>query len=83
MKTIVLWGVKKYALGFLNTTLEGAKDSVQKALSIVDICILKAEAVLAFFKSVRAKLADNKLDDDEAEAILLEGEMLIGQVLKK
>ena len=82
MNWFVKWGIKKYALSALNTVLDGSKNGMQKALAVCDKYIAKAEAVLAFLKSLRAKLADNKIDADETDAILLEGEALVKEVLK-
>lgn len=82
MNWLVKWGVKRWALNFINELLAKYKDNVQDALVIVDKAIAKAEAVLIYLKSVRAKLADNKIEDEEAEAIIKDAEALIKEILK-
>lgn len=82
MNWLVKWGVKKWALGIANTALADYNQSVAKARATVARYLAKAEALLAFLKSLDAKLADNKIDEAEADAICDEavalGKELVG-----
>ena len=81
MNWLVKYGIKKYALSFVNTALNNYKDNISKVLDMVDVAILKAQAVLDYLKSLREKLADNKIDDSEVEAITAETSALVAKVL--
>lgn len=75
-ETLKNWGVKRFVLSIVNKALNAYGESVTKARAIVATYIAKAEALLAFLKSLDAKLADNKIDDDEADAIVEEAQKL-------
>ena len=81
MNWIVKWGVKKWVVGIVNTAIEQYGDSVSKARATISRYTAKVESVLAFLKSVDAKLADNKLTTDEADAIIDEAGNLAGTMV--
>lgn len=74
MNWLVKWGVKKWALKIVNGALDTYAESIDAAMMMVMRAIAKAEAVMAFLKSLKAKMEDRKIDDDEAMAILAECE---------
>lgn len=76
MNILVKWGVKKYVLKIVNTALDKYNVNVARARAIVAQYTAKVEALLAFLKSLDAKLADGKLDNDEADAIVTEATKL-------
>lgn len=80
---LVKWGVKKWLVGVVNTALVEYKDKVEKARAFLSAAIGKVEAVTAFLKSLDAKLADNKVTDDEAEAALSEAKGLAAVLVNK
>lgn len=69
MNWLIKWGVKRYALSIVNTALSEYNQSVTKARTTVSRYIAKVEALLKFLRSFDAKLADGKLDEDEADKI--------------
>lgn len=66
---IVKWGVKKYVLEIVNKALAAYNVNVTRSRAIVSVYIRKIEALLAFLKSLDAKLEDNVITNDEADAI--------------
>ena len=76
MNWLVKWGVKRWALSMANTALNDYAESVAKARATVARYIRKVEALLLFLKSLDTKLADNKIADDEADAIIDEATSL-------
>ena len=69
MNWLIKWGVKKYALSIVNTALADYNTSVTKARATVAKYVAKVEALLAFLKSLDAKLIDGKLTNEEADEI--------------
>ena len=69
MNWIVKWGVKKWLVGVVDNALAKYNVNVDRARAIVAAAIAKVEAVIAFLKSLDAKLADGKLTEAEADEI--------------
>ena len=69
MNWLVKWGVKKYILNIVNTALAQYNESFNSARKVVAKYIAKAEALLAFLKSLDTKLIDSKLTNEEADEI--------------
>lgn len=69
MNWIVKWGVKKWLVGVVDNALAKYNVNVDRARTIVATAIAKVEAVIAFLKSLDAKLADGKLTEAEADEI--------------
>ena len=76
MNWLVKWGVKKYVLGIVNTALKAHETSITRAREIVMKANEKVKAVSRFLDGLDAKLADNKIDDDESDAIVEEAQKL-------
>lgn len=81
MNWLVRWGIKKYVLGIVNGAIEKNNADITKACWYVDLYITKAESLIAFLKSLRAKLADGKLDEDEADALCEEATSLAKEMV--
>ncbi len=73
---LVKWGVKKYVLEIVNKALDAYRVNVIHARAIVSAYIRKIEALLAFLKSLDAKLEDNVITHDEADALTDEAALL-------
>lgn len=69
MNWLIKWGVKRYALSIVNTALADYNQSVTRARETVRRYAAKVEALLAFMKSLDAKLLDGKLTNEEADEI--------------
>lgn len=69
MNWLVKWGVKKWLVGVVDNALAKYNVNIDRARAIVATAIAKVEAVIAFFKSLDAKLADGKLTEQEADEI--------------
>lgn len=69
MNWLVKWGVKKWLVGVVDNALAKYNTSVDRGRVIVVTAIAKVEAVIAFLKSLDAKLADGKLTEQEADEI--------------
>lgn len=69
VKLIMNWGIKKYVVGIVNDVLEAKRESIAKARKVVSRYIIKADALLSFLKSLDEKLADYKLDAEEADKV--------------
>lgn len=82
MNWLVKWGVKRYALSIVNSALAQYNESVNTARAVVQKYIGKAEALLAFLKSVDAKLIDSKLTNEEADEICEEAVALGEQLVR-
>ena len=80
MNWLVKWGVKKWLVGVVSTALAKYNTNVERARAIVATAIAKIEAVIAFLKSLDAKLADGKLTEDEADEIIAEAKKLAGEL---
>lgn len=76
MNILVKWGVKKYVLKIVNKALAAYNVNVNRARAIVAQYAGYVRALLEFLNSLDKKLADGKLTEDEADAILKEAEML-------
>lgn len=72
MNWLVKWGVKKWALNIANTALADYNQSVDKARATVARYANKVRALLKYLDSLDAKLADHKLTEAEADAIVAE-----------
>lgn len=80
MNWFVKWGVKKYALKFVNEVLAAHSDNVAKARDIVRKAILKVRSVLNWLDRLDAKLLDNKITDDEADGIIADTSKLVEEL---
>lgn len=80
MKWLVKWGVKKWLLDVVNKALAAYNVNIDRARAIVATAIAKIEAVIAFLKSLDAKLADGKLTEQEADEIISEATKLAGEL---
>ena len=69
MNWLVKWGVKKWLVGVVDNALAKYNVNIDRARAIVATAIAKIEAVIAFLKSLDAKLADGKLTEQEADDI--------------
>ena len=69
MNWLVKWGVKKWLVGVVDNALSKYNTNIDRARASVATAIAKIEAVIAFLKSLDAKLADGKLTEAEADAI--------------
>ena len=76
MNIIVKWGVKKFVLNIVNSALDKYNRNIIVARVYVKTYIGKIEAFLAFLKSLDAKLADGKITEQEADALVDEAEKL-------
>ena len=80
MNWLVKWGVKKWLLDVVNKALAAYNVNIDRARAIVATAIAKVEAVIAFLKSLDAKLADGKLTEEEADEIVAEAKKLAGEL---
>ena len=69
MNWLVKWGVKKWLVRVVDAALAKYNTNIDRARAIVATAIAKIEAVIAFLKSLDAKLADGKLTEQESDAI--------------
>lgn len=76
-KWLIKWGVKKFALDYINGILGNYKDNIQKALALIDKGLTVCEHVIEGLKDLRNKLADNKLTDAEADDIIAKVNLLV------
>lgn len=76
MNWLVKWGVKKWLVGVVDNALAKYNVNIDRARAIVATAIAKVEAVIAFLKSLDAKLADGKLTETEADEIVAEAKKL-------
>ena len=76
IQTISNWGIKKYVLGIVNEAIEKYNHNITVARDYVKTYIGKIEALLAFLKSLDGKLADGKITEEEADAIVDEASRL-------
>lgn len=76
MNWLVKWGVKKWLVGVVDNALAKYNVNIDRARAIVATAIAKVEAVIAFLKSLDAKLADGKLTEEEADEIVAEATKL-------
>ena len=80
MNWLVKWGVKKWLVGVIDNALAKYNVNIDRARAIVATAIAKVEAVIAFLKSLDAKLADGKLTEEEADEIVAEAKKLAGEL---
>jgi hypothetical protein len=80
MNWLVKWGVKKWLVGVVDNALAKYNVNIDRARAIVATAIAKIEAVIAFLKSLDAKLADGKLTEQEADEIVAETTKLAGEL---
>ena len=76
MNWLVKWGVKKWLVGVVDAALAKYNVNIDRARAIVATAIAKVGAVIAFLKSLDAKLADGKLTEQEADEIIAEATKL-------
>ena len=80
MNWLVKWGVKKWLVGVVDNALAKYNVNIDRARAIVATAIVKIETVIAFLKSLDAKLADGKLTEEEADEIVAEAKKLAGEL---
>jgi len=76
MQWLITWGVKKWLVGVVNTALVEYKDKVEKARAFLATAIKKVDAITDFLKSLDAKLADNKVTDEEVDLAITDAKIL-------
>ena len=69
MNWLVKWGVKRYVLGIVNTTLNTYTEAIERRRAIVAGYVRKVEALLTFLRSLDEKIADGNITEAEAEII--------------
>ena len=72
MNWVVKWGVKKYAINIVNSALDRYNVNVDRARAIVAQYANKLRLLLDFLDRLDKKLADGKLDEAEADALITE-----------
>ena len=72
MKWLINWGVKKYAVNIVNDALAKYNVNVDRARVIVAQYAGKLRLLLDFLDRLDKKLADGKLDEAEADALITE-----------
>ena len=70
MKWLINWGVKKYAVNIVNDALAKYNVNVDRARAIVATYANKLRLLLDFLDRLDKKLADGKLDEAEADALI-------------
>lgn len=70
MKWLINWGVKKYAINIVNDALAKYNVNVDRARAIVAQYAKKLRMLLDFLDRLDKKLADGKLDEAEADALI-------------
>ena len=70
MKWLINWGVKKYAVNIVNDALATYNVNVDRARAIVAQYANKLRLLLDFLDRLDKKLADGKLTEDEADALI-------------
>lgn len=83
MQWLIKWGVKKWLVGVVNTALVTYADKIDKARVFLSAAIARVDAITGFLKSLDAKLADNKVTDEEADAALEEAQILAAKLIEK
>lgn len=72
MKWLINWGVKKYAVNIVNDALAKYNVNIDRARAIVALYANKLRLLLDFLDRLDKKLADGKLTEDEADALITE-----------
>ena len=80
MKWLINWGVKKYAVNIVNDALAKHNVNVDRARAIVALYANKLRLLLDFLDKLDKKLADGKLTEDEADALIADAKA-IGKAL--
>ena len=70
MKWLINWGVKKYAVNIVNDALAKYNVNIDRARAIVAQYAVKLRLLLDFLDRLDKKLADGKLDEAEADALI-------------
>lgn len=76
MKWLINWGVKKYAVNIVNDALAKYNVNVDRARAIVATYANKLRLLLDFLDRLDKKLADGKLDEDEADALITDAKAI-------
>ena len=76
MKWLINWGVKKYAVNIVNAALAKYNVNVDHARAIVATYANKLRLLLDFFDRLDKKLADGKLTEDEADALITDAKAI-------
>lgn len=74
--------VKSYAIGCVKDAVKSKKDKIVYWCARIGGWIAKCEAILAFLKSLKAKLEDGVLTDDEAKCAIRDAKTLAKEVSK-
>lgn len=72
MKWLINWGVKKYAVNIVNDVLDRYNVNVDRARVIVAQYAGKLRLLLDFLDRLDKRLADGKLTEEEADALITE-----------
>lgn len=80
MKWLINWGVKKYAVNIVNDALAKYNVNVDRARAIVATYANKLRLLLDFLDRLDKKLADGKLTEEEADALITDAKA-IGKAL--
>jgi hypothetical protein len=76
MKWLINWGVKKYAVNIVNDALAKYNVNVDRARAIVAQYANKLRLLLDFLDRLDKKLADGKLDEAEADALITDAKAI-------
>lgn len=82
MNWFVKWGVKKYVLGIVNTALKTHETSITRSREIVMKANEKVKAISRFLESLNAKLADNTITAEEADAAIEDAQRLAEELTR-
>lgn len=76
MNWLVKWGVKKYALKVVNDALAAYNVNIDRARAIVAQYANKLRLLLDFLDRLDKMLADGKLTEDEADALITDAKAI-------
>ena len=76
MKWLINWGVKKYAVNIVNDALAKYNVNVDRARAIVAQYANKLRLLLDFLDKLDKKLADGRLTEDEADALITDAKAI-------
>ena len=76
MKWLINWGVKKYAVNIVNDALAKYNVNIDRARAIVAQYANKLRLLLDFLDRLDKKLADGKLTEDEADALITDAKAI-------
>ena len=74
---MIKWAIKKYLIGKVNSLLENRKGDVDKVGGTLSLWIGRLERILRCLKSMLAKVADGKIDSEEADQAVADVEAVI------